>query len=200
MRYAFIGFLAPLLAACVHTNGTAYAVHLDGCIDPQTAYVRSHVGDFDALGGGHFVMDDDPAAASAAATFTVVCDVTTGGTPGELNLDTDTATIDPAMANGELAFAAVFLHEGTHWQIHRGPHPERAKVHICFAQGDLGDPALCWSDHWQSDAVMLASFPGIGPGNGGWNADATDEEDQNQVPNFVITWTDQRFFAWAVSP
>jgi hypothetical protein len=199
MRPLLLALLALVVATCTHTNGTTYALHLgDACRDPQTAYTRGHVVDFDGFGGGHFVMDDDPAARSAAATLTYECGPTSSGAPAELNLDTNVVTIDPALVAGELAWTAVMLHEGAHWQIHRGPHPERARVHPCPSVDYLGpDHALCNADHWTDTMVMAPTSPGIGAGNGGWNGDT---ESSDAIPHSQITLEDQEFVAWALGP
>lgn len=196
---ALAALCALACASCIATNGVVYAVHLgDGCRDPQTTYTRDHVGDMDAFGGAHFVMDDAPEAAQARATVTVDCGPTSSGAPGELNLDTDTVTIDPAQVEGELAWMAVLFHEvGGHWQIHHGPHPERAKVHACQSPTDLGDPALCDTRHYTPFMVMVAYQSGIGRGNGNWNGDT---ETADAAPHSQITLEDSEFVQAQLAP
>ena len=191
---AALAFFA--LVSCPHTNSTVYAVHLtDACRDPQITYTRDSLSGMDDFGGGHFVMDG---AATASATVTVDCAPTSSGAPGELNLDTDRVTIDPALVAGELAWIAVLYHEvGGHWQIHRGPHPERARVHPCPTADYLGDPALCNTDHWTETMVMAPTSPGIGTASGGWTGDV---EDVGSLPHSQITMADAEFVQWGLAP
>lgn len=183
---------------CGGTDGPRGVVRIGvrGCIAPQTDYLAAHVADPEGYGTDRVRL----AAADEAPDIVVACVAFPDGEPAVAGLDLGTGEvrIDPARVPGELAFAAVYLHEWTHWRIGRGPHPDRARVHVC-RWADEAPPGECWTGWWDATAVMRPTTPGTGGTAAGWSGDV-ESVDVGAIPNFALTEADRRMFAWATAP
>lgn len=196
MRYWLVGVLL-VVAACSGARPRSVAsprervyVGVDGCREPQVGYVRDHVADLDALDGPEWRLAIAPRRADvivACADFAELCAVQ-GRAPScepgaaRYRRHTPYVEIDPSRANGEFAFTAAFLHELVHWSVARGPHPDRAGLHVCEDPSDGED---CWSGGYGL-ALMNPQL-----GSRRWR----DTDDMfGDVPQFSVTALDVAYY------
>jgi hypothetical protein len=200
-------FLLLLLGACRPSpDPTTYGtrtVTTRECRDPQTGYHAEGVLLLNALGLAEWQ------AAMPPADVTVACDdfvsecldfgvqEACGAHAGYYNLGESVVHVDHGRANGYFAFTAVENHELVHLYIAQGPHPERARMHVCPC--GVSDPE-CWPGGCGALALMAPTQAGLGTGTGSsWSGD-TERVDVGTLTQNEPTWLDMQFVRWAVTP
>lgn len=200
--------LVLLLSACIQPDPAHFGtktVATINCHDPQTAYHSANIANLNQLGLAAWRPQTD---LSQTVDLTVSCDDFTsdcmdfhiasacGSQAGYFDLGTSTVHIDAARANGEFAFSGVELHEAIHWYINAGPHPERARMHICPC-GTVN--AECWTGGCSSDALMSPNLAGLGSSTASsW--DGMVESLPGDLTRNEPTLVDQQFVRWAITP
>jgi hypothetical protein len=186
MRIRALALLA-LLTTCgpdytrsMPLGGHDVAVAIVDCREPQRGLIAAEVEYF----GWHV---------SEAGEVSVRC-VDTGptGGAGMLVLGASEVLIDPVKAPG-LAARQVAGHELIHALIHRGPHPERARLHICDLAYNESAPAGCAPGLSAKNALMS---PSLG-GSAGWNGDY-ETFGIGALAEYRVTAEDHRFIVWAL--
>jgi hypothetical protein len=154
-----------------------------GCDEPAATWARAAIPGLDAIGGPLWLAVDS----AERPTATVRCAELAPGTVGQYQLGGDTVYFDPAQVHSPDQVAAVVRHELVHWRVGRGPHPERARLHVCRLVNEL--PAGgCWPGRY--GVALLNPSPSLDDWTASGAAPWTSEP----------TWMDSEFVLWALAP
>lgn len=193
--------LCVVLLSCPRANpqlyGTVY-VGLENCLEPQRTYFVESLEAFsDQLQGPVWRLAIAPQAPDVivrCADFGPPCQ------PGQTNCEpgaarfrwgSNTVEVDYARAPGMFAFVAAYRHELIHWRIAQGPHPERARLHVCQFPNEAPD---CWSGGYEG-AALMGRYLSQGMFDPGF-----EHVDVGPIATSSPTWRDVEFFQWAASP
>jgi hypothetical protein len=206
MRYLIA--LLFVLASCVSPDPAHYGtktVATNLCREPQATYARN-VENLNMLGLSAWHLRTDLASTLDVEIecndFTSDCmdfhiSAACGPQAGYYTLGSFAVHIDPARANGEFAFSGVANHELIHWYIYNGPHPERARMHIC--ECGVAAPE-CWPGDCGHNNLMSPVLAGLGTSTmSSWNGDL-ESADVGEITQNFPTEMDRRFVLWAITP
>ena len=161
-------------------GGRDVAVQVMGCNEPQSTWVAEEVKIF----GWHVAEHGE---------VIVRCDEAQNGALGEYILDQDYVIVDPTRAVGEFQFKQTTGHELWHWLVYHGPHPDRARYHVCTWAYNESAPPLCFPYRAERNAMMSpgAQTP--------WDGDVETFYILD-VPQNVPTEADILYLNWALEP
>jgi hypothetical protein len=200
--------LAFAIAACEVQPDPAFGTRTiipTHCHDPQTSYARD-VTNLRHLGLSDWRVQSD---STQSIDVEVSCDDFTsdcldfhimsacGPQAGYFDLGASVVHVDQGRANGEFAFSGVQNHELVHWYIFHGPHPDRARLHICPC--GVTSPE-CWPDGCGSNALMNPVQSGLGTSTATTWDGMTEHVDVGMLTINDPTDLDARFVRWAATP
>lgn len=186
---ALVAILGLLLVACGGSGaskpigGKAHTADTD-CPEPYRSWIAQEAQEF-----GWQLVD--------AGEFTVHCgDTGPEGGVEEYVLGSNTVTFDPEkLKRGfpEFGTKCAVGHGWTHRLIYFGPHPERAKFHVCEWAYNEPIPPYCYPYEAAENVLMS---PG---GTKEWDGDQQAFQ-FGTIPEYRVTDVDQKFIDWALSP
>lgn len=187
MKTYLISLLVVACLACGDTRadnpvgGKAHTLDTD-CPEPYRGWIAEEAREF----GWQLVETGE---------FTVHCgDTGLNGGVEQYTLETNTVTFDPTKVGTFAMFGTKCAvgHGGVHWLIDHGPHPERAKFHVCWWYRNDPVPPNCYP-YAAAENVLMS--PG---GLKDWDGDQETFQFA-KIPESRVTEIDQQFIDWALS-